>query len=95
MIEEKIRANSLLINVDGFLALLICAASRIPMAEFVGYPIGNSDPTNSVRISQGQLLSIAVNYMSQLLYINASHPLVFERFNVPIFMRYNVSSNRL
>ena len=49
----------------------------------------------SVRISQGQLLSIAVNYMSQLLYINASHPLVFERFNVPIFMRYNVSSNTI
>ena len=31
--------------------------------------------------------------MSQLLYINASHPLVFQRFNVPIFMQYNVSFN--
>jgi len=39
--------------------------------------------------------SITVNYMSQLLYINASHPLVFQRFNVPIFMRYNVSSNSI
>ena len=46
-------------------------------------------------VSQYRTISVKCLSYCQLLYINASHPLIRERFNVPIFMRTKCSTARL